>query len=189
MRFPSFGSPVWLAASVSALVLGCLDASTAPTETPTRAPEAQTTNGERASGRIEFTALAPGDEVAVEFKSDGCFHHFAAEVVLTREPSGLAVALRRADANVIPPRRLVAAARLDADAMHRLDRVLGFYRSDRPEGCTTVDHITLRVLSGALKGVEERYTDASCGTFEEASYYPIGALFRVVRDSARKGAA
>jgi hypothetical protein len=188
MRLHGFGIHARLATALVALAVGCLDAPTAPMRAPVRAADAHSERGGSAPAHIEFAALAPGDEVSVHFESDGCFHHVAAEVVLTREANGLAIALNHADANLIPSTHFAAAPALDAEEMLRLDRVLGFYRSNRSEGCTTVDHVTLRVLSGAWKGIEESYTDASCGTMEASTYYPFGALVRVVRDSRAKGA-
>ena len=187
MRFRSFGTHARLAVALITLVLGCLDAPTAPMPVPAGSTKPHAKRVDRA--RIEFAALAPGDEVTVQLKSDGCFHHFAAEVLLTREASGFAVELRGADANLISGARLTAVASLDAEEMDKLDRVLGFYRTDRPGGCTTVDHVTLRVLSGALQGVEESFTDASCGTLEQSLSVPFDALLRVVHDTAKKGAA
>jgi hypothetical protein len=133
--------------------------------------------------RIELERLAPGDQVAVHFQSQGCFHRINGDFILTRTEAGLAVEVQRANGNLAPGWHLVTRRTLEITEVRGLDRLLAFYRSDRPSGCTTVERVTFRVLRGNLQGTEERYRDGSCEAFERSDPYPVGALLRIERDS------
>ena len=165
----------------TALLIACLDAPTAPLERSNEPSSEARSDG----NMIEFESLAPGDQVAVHFDSRGCFHHFVVDLVLTRVNGGLVVAPVSVQANLIPSAHLVADSVLDEAALRRLDRLLAFFRADPGDGCTTVDHVTFRVVQGRLAGRSESYTDASCQSLERADIYPVHALFHLVRDSSR----
>jgi hypothetical protein len=173
---------------ISALIvfaLGCIDAPTEPTS-PASLVSVRDVTGTRSA--IRFETLVPGDAVAVHFESIGCFHHIVADLVLTRNELGANLTLVRASGNRLPSEHITTAGSIDLQMIRGLDHVLEFYRTDRPSTCTTTDRTTFRVLSGALRGVEETYTDGSCGTQEDPRYYPVAGLFHFTHDSAARGA-
>ena len=179
--------------TVAALAVGCLDSPTDPSGPAGVQREMPATQIRADAAEIGFAALAPGEQIGVRFESQGCFHHFTADFLLTRVEGGLAIEMVRAAAghglanelgNVAPGWRLVAAFRtLNAAQVEGLDRALAFYRRNRADGCTTVDHVTLRTIGGASQSREETYTDASCATFEDSTLFPIGRLLRLAHDS------
>jgi hypothetical protein len=187
---PSLTRPFLL--TVAALTVGCLDSPTDPPGSVGPQREMSATQIRADAAAISFDAPAPGDQIGVRFESQGCFHHFTADLVLTRIEGGLAIEMVRAApahglanelGNVAPGWQLVAAFRtLNAAQVQGLDRLLAFYRRNRADGCTTVEHVTLRTI-GASQQHEETYTDASCATFEDSTLFPIGRLLRLAHDS------
>jgi hypothetical protein len=176
----------------AALTVGCLDSQTDPPNTVGPQGEVSATQIRADAAAISFADLAPGDQIGVHFESEGCFHHFTADFVLTRIEGGLAVEKVRTAAghglaselsNVAPGWQLVARFKtLNAAQVQGLDRLLAFYRKNRADGCTTVEHVTLRTI-GASQQREETYTDASCGTFEDSTVFAFGSLLRLAHDS------
>ena len=84
--------------------------------------------------------------------------------------------------NVTRGSQFVAAFKtLNAAQVQGLDRLLAFYRKNHGDGCTTVEHVTLRTIGGASQQREETYTDASCATFEDATLFPFGRLLRLAQ--------
>jgi hypothetical protein len=183
MRYaPTLTRPFLL--TVAALAVGCLDSPTDPSGTAGGQRETYATRTRADAAAISFAALAPGDQIGVHFESRGCFHHFTADFVLTRIDGGLAIEMVNGQANAARGWRMVAAfTTLNSAQVQGLDRVLGFYRRNRTEGCTTVDHVTLRTIGGASQQREETYTDASCATLEDSTSFPIVALLRLAHDS------
>jgi len=170
--------------ATACLLVSCLDGPTSPIAKRSVGEPSHAFSG-RSALRIDFEALAVGDSALLHFKSDGCFHHLAADVLLTRKASGLALRLVSTTGNLMPGARIETVGTLSLEDVRALDRTLGYYRSGPPGGCTTVDRITIERFDGARA---EAYVDASCGTYEAHDALPISRLFHMVRDSARTGA-
>jgi hypothetical protein len=185
MRRSSAAAAVPFMSALIVLALGCIDAPTAPRSSP---PLVSADEIRSISPAIRFESLLPGDAVAVHFESRGCFHFIVADLILTRKESGIGITVVRATGNGSPLKLVEAAGRIDLEKVRGLDHVLEFYRGDRPSSCTTVDRVTFRVLSGALRGVEETYADGSCWTLLDSRYYPVAGLLRFTHDSALNGA-
>src|SRR5690348_8819045 len=100
MRTPSCRRIV-LAAAACLLLGSCLEAPTSPiVERPDGRPSSQ--SADQPTAGINFEALTVGDSALLHFQSDGCFHHFVGDVVLTRTESGLAVRVMGTMANLAP---------------------------------------------------------------------------------------
>ena len=104
--------------TVAALAVGCLDSPTDPPGSVGPRREMSATQIRADAAAISFGGLATGDQIGVHFESQGCFHHFTADFVLTRIEGGLAIEMVRAAAghglanelgNVAPGWQLVAA--------------------------------------------------------------------------------
>jgi hypothetical protein len=59
-----------------------------------------------------------------------------------------------------------------------LDRLLAFYRSKPPGGCTTVDHMTIQQRRDGKVIAEEQFTDASCSSGEKHDLTSIHHLIQ-----------
>lgn len=179
MRRPSSRRIVFTAATC--LLVSCLEGPTSPLAESPAARRSADAGNPGATG-ITFEALAIGDSVKLHFQSDGCFHHFGEDAVLTRTASGLAIRVAGMTANLAPGWHLEAETALSLEQVRALDRTLDYFRSGPDGGCTTVEHLTIVGFNGARA---ESYVDASCGTYEEPTMFAIGRLFHMVRDSAR----
>lgn len=182
MRRPSSRRVVFTAAAF--LLVSCLEGPTSPLSQPADGRQSLASSSRSAPG-IDFESLAIGDSAALHFQSDGCFHHWVADVVLTRTTSGLAVRVLGVTANLAPGWRMRTDTMLSLEQVRALDRTLGYLRDGPSGGCTTVERIAINRFNG---GQSESYVDRSCGTFEAPSMFEIGSLFHIVRDSAPQGA-
>jgi hypothetical protein len=180
MRRPSSRRIVLTA--TACLLVSCLEGPTSPLAESS--DNRAFASPSRSATAISFEALAIGDSAALHFQSDGCFHHFVGDVLLTRTTSGLAVRVLGMTTNLMPGWRIEADTALSLEEVRALDRTLGYLRSGPGGGCTTVERITIEGFDGARA---ESYVDASCTTPEGPKLLAIGSLFRVGRDSARTG--
>jgi len=162
---------------VSALGFACLDAPTGPP--PDR--ERDVTNG-LGSSAINVAALAPGDELRIEFRSDGCFHHVRFTLRLQRDSLGARILVDGLEGNLAPGWHFDSEARIDLKALDRLDNLLHFYRTNHLSGCTTVDSVAVMVRRSSAV-TRESFVDGSCGTYEDERLLRIPTLFPAVRDS------
>ena len=157
-------------------LFACLDSPTAPT-----AQRAQTPHVE-ANAPLSFAALSPGEEVTIEYQSDGCFHHYQVRLTIQRDSSGAVVRLDSVTAPPAPGWHFDPQRKLTARQLTKLDDLLAFYRTNTDTGCTTVDHIAL-TRTDVQGGVRrEAYVDGSCATYERAELLTLNQLVSVSRD-------
>lgn len=139
-------------------------------------PSADPSSGEgKVTPAPTFYGAGAGDSVVIDFESSGCFHHdyhhvvvshgSAPGVMIAREtgtryrwrgsdpPNKAPVALRSAGSTILTPRDI-----------ERLNKLIAFYRSNRAEGCTTVDQIQITRKHGSQILAHEEFEDASCRT-------------------------
>jgi hypothetical protein len=104
------------------------------------------------AGFVSLSQLQPGDRFHVAYHSRGCFHDRRYEIDFER---GASVTARSSGHAITLTPREVAG----------LDKLMEFYRSRPPGGCTTEDEITIS-HSHAGKISREHYLDGSCATYE-----------------------
>jgi hypothetical protein len=128
---------------------------------PSAAPAQSPFRSSAQDGRPLLSLLGPDDTVAVDYRSQGCFHFDAYRLVL-RGGKGLRVTVYE---DVIQELQQVAlgSLTLDREEVESLDNAIAFYRSGPPEGCTTVESFRLVWKRGGELRLEESLTDGSCG--------------------------
>ena len=161
-------------------LFACLDSPTAPTAQPARPTAMPNVEGD---APLSFAALSPGEEVAIEYRSDGCFHHYQVRVTIQRDSGGAVVRLDSASPTPALGWHFDPPGRLTARQLAKLDDLLAFYRTNTDTGCTTVDHIALTETNGQGGVRREAYVDGSCDTDERAEVLTIGELVSVSRDA------
>ena len=124
-----------------------------------------------ASDPISFREFPADDSIHVTFTTTGCFHHATWEFDFQRaEKTSAVITLleqhwdEAAKRQVTNKRIPLGTVTLSNRELAGLDRLLAFYRSNQPGGCTTVDRITVTQKSGEREIATESYTDATCAT-------------------------
>lgn len=161
-------------------LFACLDSPTAPAAQPAQPAATPHVEGD---APLSFAALSPGEEVAIEYRSDGCFHHYQVRVTIQRDSSGAVVRLDSVTAAPGSGWHFDPQRRLTAGQLAKLDDLLAFYRTNTDTGCTTVDHITLTGTNGKGDVRREAYVDGSCDTDERAELFTLDQLVSVSRDA------
>jgi hypothetical protein len=116
---------------------------------------------------VAFSRLGPGEVLRVHFKSSGCFHNDAYDLVFWKGPrltvrvSGVEYGVIRSLARDRFPRSLGTLALSDSEAAG-LDSLLGFYRSRPGGGCTTADRVEVVYLRDGATAASETFVDGSC---------------------------
>ena len=122
-----------------------------------------------ASPTVSFSELQDGDTLWVTFESGGCFHGYRAELTLLgREPSTMHVKfwnLTLASSPKEPEARTVKLTRTDRSG---LDRLVAYYKTKPPGGCTTVDRISLSMSRKGRRSSPLNFTDGSCHQFRRS---------------------
>ncbi len=122
---------------------------------------------------ISFQQFPVGDSIHVTFTSSGCFHYRTYEFDFQRAETTTAKvtqvehrwneAKKRKEEDKRTPLGTVTLS--DAE-IAGIDLLFTFYRSNKVDGCTTVDRITASQTSGKVVKATESFTDGSCATYE-----------------------
>jgi len=116
------------------------------------------------------------------YKTTGCFHHREYELIFKRatalDVTIVRVDLTRSEAQrtFITNRTVLGDLELKNDEVKGLDRLLAFYRSHPPFGCTTVDRITFSQRREGKVIATEKFTDGSCSFIDRKDITWIGNL-------------
>jgi hypothetical protein len=128
---------------------------------------------------ISFRKLPDGDTIEVTFQSFGCFHQAAHALDFARGKEMTVDIL-----SLVPPKRGKALGKItvsDRD-LAGLDRLMKFYRSKQPGGCTTVDTIGVVQKHDGKVVAEEKYTDSTCATYDKKDLTLFSALISRLGD-------
>lgn len=120
----------------------------------------------RAGEPIAFAKLKAGETIQVRYSSNGCFHSLTQEFVFR---GGSTVKVTEIQRTWSPEKKAftekaveLGTTRLSPKNLSQLDDTLGFYRKPPSGGCTTVDHVELKLQRKDGTVQAESYTDASC---------------------------
>ena len=125
-----------------------------------------------AGDRISFQKLPPGDSIHVAFTSFGCFHYLAYEFDFERAATITAKVTQLERWNEAQKRQKkvgripLGTVKLSEAEIAGLDRLFAFYRSKKPDGCTTVDRIIATQNSGGTVKATESFSDGTCATYK-----------------------
>ncbi len=120
---------------------------------------------------VRFSDIKENEKVEVEFSSAGCFHHYIDfyEFTGTQEKK-VEVALFESSWSEKEnrPIKLEKSGKLELkeEELKQLDRLIKFYQSEPEGGCTTMNHIKLKLIRKGKVVVEKEYEDASCATYD-----------------------
>jgi hypothetical protein len=124
---------------------------------------------------ISFKKLPVGDTLEVAFTTAGCFHSAEYSFAFER---GKTMTVTISEAGPVPRGKKKRSGKITVSGwdLAGLDRLMKFYRSDEPGGCTTIDNITLVQKRGGKVVAEEKYSDATCGTYGKLGLLLFPAL-------------
>lgn len=127
-----------------------------------------------AGNAISLRNFPAGDSVTVTYSSNGCFATMAYSFDFQRSAFVTVEIFRLepqrdpvSDIDLEPKRVSLGTVALNDDEVAGLDRLLAFYRSKPPGGCTTVDNILLTQRTGNTLKASEAFIDASCQADEQ----------------------
>ena len=134
---------------------------------------------------VGFTleALSPGEQVAVHYKSRGCYGEVVADFVLTRVADGLTIQRRNASSNRAPARHTEIEQRLGMEDLRRLDTMLTVYRQPGFWHCTTVIRLRIRWPNAPVGHFTESLVGSGCVEMWRSDVRDFGSLLRVVSAS------
>lgn len=121
-----------------------------------------------------FSSLPEGDELRMIFTSEGCFHNESYELKFRRSP-GLTAEVTQLGRkwsdelnDYITTERIgLGELALSETDEAGLNRLLAFYRTGAPGGCTTVDRISVKQYHNGRISAWEQFLDASCSRYTE----------------------
>ena len=105
-------------------------------------------------------ALRPGESIAVDFVSTGCFSstHYNFEIGAGKKPLVSAQTFKLGKPEPVELGKLT----LSPADVAGLNRLFQMYRTLPQGGCTTVDTITLTQMRGDKEIAKERFVDRTC---------------------------
>lgn len=152
-------------AMIACLVLGCLPVQAA-------APKG-----------ISLEALPAGDTLTITYSSSGCFYsaaydfEFQRAAVTTVEIFKLEPQRDPANNAELAPKRVsLGVVTLTEKEAAGIDRLLTYYRSKPPGGCTTIDNILVVQRNGQTVKTSEAFVDASCQAADQANVTLLPSL-------------
>ncbi|MFT4550431.1 MAG: hypothetical protein ACI8XO_002757 [Verrucomicrobiales bacterium] len=119
---------------------------------------------------IQFNELAKGQTLTIDHHSSGCFHNEATRY----EFEGKQVKITP----VFPDMQTHRIIQLSDRDFKKLDGTLKFYRYVADAGCTTREHISVKLYEDEKLIAEEKYIDGSCTIEEQKGILPLCELER-----------
>lgn len=119
-----------------------------------------------------ISSLARSDSLQISFESTGCFHFHSFEITISRAQQYTAKVVEiqqqgptafNNEVKVNPPVRVeLGELVLSHGDVAGLDGLLRFYRSKKPDGCTTTDRIAISKTHAGAVVATEQFVDQSC---------------------------
>ncbi|HEU4558823.1 MAG TPA: hypothetical protein VFS20_13275 [Longimicrobium sp.] len=118
------------------------------------------------TGQVHLAGLAPGEQVVVRFRSDGCFHGVRAKITLTPMDTGLRYATAVRDYGY----RARQSGQLSHAQVTQFEETMRHYRSASGERfCTNTKRVVVTRYVWGVPVSRESFVDRSCS-------HPEGAM-------------
>ena len=139
------------------------------------------TENEMLIDSVWFSNIKENEKVEVEFSSAGCFHHHIDFYEFTGIPEN------KVEVTFFKGKRWpeegnqqnlekMGQLKLKKEELKQLDKLIMFYQSEPEGGCTTIEHIKLKLIRKGKVVVEKEYRDASCATYRMEDLMTFGYL-------------
>jgi hypothetical protein len=130
---------------------------------------------------ISFLSLAPGERVVAYVEFSGCFNTTKHSLVFEPDSAGMTLTLSKPENGEESGLTWVVPPRLDRLSLWKLDRILAYYRGDKPEHwCTSRVTVDLELYRKGKLITTEHYFDESCHYFGEPKLSGFEALIQLV---------
>ncbi len=129
-----------------------------------------------------FSSLPTSDSLEIRFTSRGCFHFYTYDFVFRHASVSVASVTqqwsKKKQQYIETSREMLGQVQLTDADIKRLDELLRFYRSQRDNGCTTVDTITFSQLRDGKTIATEQFVDGSCSIDTTNSFATLPEIAR-----------
>lgn len=190
------GSGLALSCGAAVAMIGGASAPAPPPAVPATPAPAQATQTTpetpaapapaAASGPRQFLPQAPGENVVLDFSSQGCFGGTGPQRFEIRAEEPRVVRVIEPAAESVE-RTVERTVELDDETRAELERTIAFYRSP-PEGtvCSTVDVVQISFRQGDRIVWTETHEDSTCETDFRGAPWSLAGLFDAERLAARR---